>query len=682
MLWVFRISLSANNIDSLIQVAEDKAYSVEKIMKLADAQKHQSIPLSIAYFKLAQSIATQKNDIDKVFDILRIVGQIYEHNNQLDSANICYHQALQIANSLNNPQYKIGVYTDLAITYRRLANNPKSEDYYLKVIEISKATNNKKGLESGYYGLATLYKNVGVYEKAIYYYLEVASSVKERNDIEREVNALQAIAVTYAEAGDLDLALETIKISHQKSLALRVLLQGTILFDYGRILSMNKLYYKALEKFQTSLSIFKDKKHKPLISRSLFYIADTYAQINEYNTAHQYFEKCQSYHNFMSLKSRSDLNFKRGDLFFKQANYKAAKNAYQKGLDLAEQYKYNDLVQKCHYGLYQVYQVQNNTASALKHLIAYTKFTSALVNEEKVKKIAELQFKYDAATREKEVQSLRLERNRTYLISGALIFILVSLFLIYIIRMKSKNNKALLSKNKQIQSQNVKLKESNEVLHQFTYVVAHDLKEPLRSISSFSNLLHRRYGHQFNKEASAYMKFVQRGATKMDHLLNDLLEYAAISVEKASTEVVDAKIIIDKVIEQSKHNIAEKEAIIKYETKLPAVVIRPAHLTLLIQNLLNNALKFTIDKQPIIHIGGEQKNGKSILFVKDNGIGMDNVYNKKVFKLFYRLNKKGKYDGTGIGLTICKNIVDKYDGEIWFESEKGKGTTFFIALPL
>jgi signal transduction histidine kinase len=184
-------------------------------------------------------------------------------------------------------------------------------------------------------------------------------------------------------------------------------------------------------------------------------------------------------------------------------------------------------------------------------------------------------------------------------------------------------------------------------------------------------------------EASEYMGFVTGGVKRMENLLSALLEYATLASDEpivvteatALTDVLsDVNVLLSGVI-------SEKKAEITQSGVIPALFINRVHLTQIVQNLLSNAMKFSTTT-PVISLHGEVKNEQFLLTLKDNGIGIKKEYSNKIFRLFQRLNRTPQYEGTGIGLAICKQIVEKYGGRIWFESEEDKGTTFFIALPL
>jgi two-component system, chemotaxis family, sensor kinase Cph1 len=248
-----------------------------------------------------------------------------------------------------------------------------------------------------------------------------------------------------------------------------------------------------------------------------------------------------------------------------------------------------------------------------------------------------------------------------------------------VISSRGRNYRALQAKNEEIKQQYKRMEESNEILRQFAYVAAHDLKEPLRSIGSYISLIQLKYGKLIDDNGKEYFNFVNAGVKRMYSLLTDLLDFSQVLSQQPGCEVLRPEDILREVTDNLRSSIETRNGQVVFNTDMPSVRMHRMHLLQLFQNLVGNGLKFT-DKPPIIKVEGRH-DGDNVLFtIEDNGVGINPDYANKVFVLFQQLNKK--FEGTGIGLTICKNIVEKYDGKIWFESKENVGTKFFISLPI
>ena len=223
------------------------------------------------------------------------------------------------------------------------------------------------------------------------------------------------------------------------------------------------------------------------------------------------------------------------------------------------------------------------------------------------------------------------------------------------------------------------LARSNGELEQFAYVASHDLQEPLRMVGSYTSLLKRRYQGKLDAEADEFIDFAMDGVNRMRALINDLLTYSRLGREERPLEVTDARAAVDRAVANLQTAIVERGAVVTIG-QLPTVMGNFSQLTQLFQNLVGNGLKFCKQNQPEIHIDAERNGPEWTLSVRDNGIGIDPQYRDRIFLIFQRLHKRDEYEGTGIGLAICRKVVEQHGGRIWVESEPGKGATFRFTL--
>ena len=233
---------------------------------------------------------------------------------------------------------------------------------------------------------------------------------------------------------------------------------------------------------------------------------------------------------------------------------------------------------------------------------------------------------------------------------------------------------------KKIEQQNKELAISNTELEQFAYIASHDLQEPLRMVSSFLQLLEKKYKGQLDETAEQYINFAVDGAGRMKALIQALLMYSRIGNKKADFTRVDLNDIAVYVTNVIEEEIKKNQAVITV-SPLPVITANNSLISQLLLNLTTNALKYRGETKPRINIGFSEDNSYYTIFVKDNGIGIDRKFFDKIFVIFQRLHNKDEYSGTGIGLAICKKIVEIHKGKIWVESEVGKGTTFYFSIP-
>ncbi|HEU0036814.1 MAG TPA: ATP-binding protein [Kofleriaceae bacterium] len=224
------------------------------------------------------------------------------------------------------------------------------------------------------------------------------------------------------------------------------------------------------------------------------------------------------------------------------------------------------------------------------------------------------------------------------------------------------------------------LARSNAELERFAYVASHDLQEPLRMVASYNQLLARRYKGQLGEDADEFIGYTVEGVTRMQRLINDLLAYSRVGSRAGDRKPVELTRAFDAAIANLGGAIGDANALISHDD-LPRVVGDETQLAQLLQNLIGNAIKFHGDAPPKVHVGARRDGAMWAICVRDNGIGIAPEYFERVFVIFQRLHPREKYPGTGIGLAICKKIVERHGGKIWVESKPGEGSNVWFTLP-
>ncbi|MFZ2197583.1 MAG: ATP-binding protein, partial [Thermodesulfovibrionales bacterium] len=224
------------------------------------------------------------------------------------------------------------------------------------------------------------------------------------------------------------------------------------------------------------------------------------------------------------------------------------------------------------------------------------------------------------------------------------------------------------------------LARSNKDLEEFAYAISHDLQAPLRSMSGFAKILIENYRGRLDEEADKYLDFIISAAKRMQRMIEDILAYSRVGTRAGEFSDVDLEPVLRQATENLYASIEENGAVVTHGS-LPVVKADQSQMILLLQNLIGNALKFTAGP-PRVHVSSVKQGSEWVFSVQDNGIGIDPEQFDRLFVLFQRLHTEEEYPGTGVGLAICKKIVDRHGGRMWVESGPGQGSQFFFTIPV
>ncbi|HLP19309.1 MAG TPA: ATP-binding protein [Chitinophagales bacterium] len=244
-----------------------------------------------------------------------------------------------------------------------------------------------------------------------------------------------------------------------------------------------------------------------------------------------------------------------------------------------------------------------------------------------------------------------------------------------------RTEKELENSNGQMMLQTSELRRSNSDLEQFAYIISHDLKAPVRNISSFMNLLVNKYGSTMNPEAREFVDYSHTGAKRLERLIDDVLAYCRIGTNLPKPIPVNLNDVVSTIRFELREKLSAQNAKVNINKELP--IVNNVHSSLMyhvFQNLISNGLKFNKKETPEININWTNSLNYYTFSISDNGIGISKEYSTTIFQMFKRLHNESDYDGTGIGLAICKKIVEYYHGEVWFDSTEGEGTTFHFTI--
>lgn len=561
-------------------------------------------------------------------------------------------EALDIANKLNLTKGKADITHDKGMVYWYQGDYEQASKFFFEALAQREKLGDKLGLSRSYNNIGNVFFYQEDYDQANKYYSLGLDMRKELKDSVGLIYSYNNLADVALKKQDFDAALLNYKIAlqygeatgHKGGLSFVLQNMGLLYKEKARIDSA--LYY-----FNRSLPLAEAIEDKNKVS----FLLNQIARIELDNR------------NFPKALELGNASY----LFSTEAGAKDKLRDACEILSLA-------------------YAGLGNYEMAFSEMQNFYKLDEEISGEAKEKAMLEITSKYETAKKEAEILSQKtalLENekkvNRLTIFIFVLIFLsiaIVALALFARYRLQLSNAKMLTEKNKQIEAQNEKLIRSNSALEQFAYVASHDLKEPLRNISSFSSLLKRNFEDKLDGTGKDYIDIITGGVRHMSALLEDILAYSRLTQNTLSrdeevdmNEVVGSvKATLDKVIEEKHVNITTDV--------LPVVKSNTIQMYQLLQNLISNGIKFNNKPDPKVHIGYVRENGLHHFSVTDNGIGINKAFENKIFQIFQRLHKKEEFTGTGIGLAICDKIVKQHGGDIWLESEEEKGSTFHFTL--
>jgi signal transduction histidine kinase len=655
---------------------------VAQLLEKAIGKYHHDYEGALEDAQKALKISQLHNDKSWTVKSHHRIGRIYESNNHLVEALFYYQNELALVNQVPN-NLKIDIYFDLAKIYTKSGNYVASRKNYQQVIALCEQTDNLKMKRLAYTGLGDLYTLMNDFEKASEYNFKSIQLSQKNHDVKEECNGYRQLAALYQKANNAE---SSYKYANMAFNLLPQVKDTQVIFlthfTYAKSLNLLKKHTEALMYFERAKGLVEHFGDKANIAKANLYLAETFNIMGYRYKAEFHFNEAFKYITFIESYELAKLYYEYG-IF--NSKFDGKTDVIEKSLNMTLQTSlsgnHKDVIQKAYFALSELNKKKGNNTVAYTYLQSAYAYRDSLIKDENLRHTAETQFAFDE--QQANIKMEKVNREKILIIVISIFTLLFSgiLGMYYFMRQQKANNVILAQKNKEIELQVQLLAESNGVLQQFAYITAHDLKEPLRSISSFVNIIQRRYIKALPLEATEYMNFVTGGVKRMENLLSALLEYSTVVADNTRViQVTPLKEVIQEIIQNLHHSIEQRNAVVRYPTAMPDILISRVHVTQLIQNLVANALKFS-ETQPVVEIGFKKQKDTFIIYIKDNGIGIKEEYADKIFKVFQRLDRSKTYEGTGIGLSICKSLVDKYGGKIWFESKTNEGTTFFMAFP-
>lgn len=680
--------LSAGNVDSLLSLLP----STTNDFRLAELNKKigeayfskEQYEVALQYYEISWELFGSASSLEK-YELLYKRAHTHQKLSNYQEALELLFEYIKTGEEFDVPKERASALSRIASIYQALGDYDLSYNYHLKALGLVEAMRDTMGIARATYEIGTVFYYQENYTAAIDQYLRTNELFSEIGNDNGVYATLAAMGSTYERLGEMEKSLEynirSLKLAEELEYQAGI---GYALNNIGTNYKVSRKFDLSHDFFRRSLNIKKELNDKWGLVGTYRNIAELKIAVNQEQEALMNLDSAMALANEIGSKPRI--------------------------LELLELYS-------------TVHQKTGDYKSSLEYMQSYLGLKDSVLNETTLREMGQRKTRFEVQKREKEILLLKKENEileskeqidtlYNYIFFATALFLALMLVMVVSRFRTQKNNNNLLAdknreinqkhdelqhvnklvlesnhlledKNDQIELQNKKLEDSNEDLRNFASVASHDLKEPLRMINAYTNILNKRYNNLFDEDATEFMGYIIDAVSRMEGLLNGLLDYSRVSIGEDQKRMLEIRDIIDLVQGNLKFPILKNEATIKINyNNLPRVEANQTQLLQLFQNLISNAIKFKGEAKPIINIDCSRKGDFHLFTIRDNGIGIKKEYQDKIFEMFRRLHSKEEYEGTGIGLATCKKIVDRHGGQIWVESTYGEGCLFSFTLPV
>lgn len=565
----------------------------------------------------------------------------------------------------------------------------KAMSYARESLYLARRLDDQYGIAEAHHTLGMIYRYQNMYDEALDHFLQ---ALKIREEIQDEVG----LARSYNNIGqisDLQGNLSEALGYYEKSLMLRLQNKDSvgIIYSYisiGEVFEKQGDFEQAISSYADALIIANAKNELKGEAFAHAKMGDLFFRMKMYENAEMHYRK--------GLDQSTSLDDKNGivlnqtglaTVLTHHGQYPEAQAMLEESLVISRENGFKERTLDAYAALTRVYSDQENYERAYEYQNQYTNLKDSIFNQLKSESLAAIRARHELEKKENEILELRRRQQIDQLRNISLWGLFAGLLLlgglaivIYRYRIQARNNLLLSQQKEKIIAKNRQLEVSNQELEDFAYAVSHDLKQPLRTIGSYSGLIKQRYFYKLGEEGQEYLELITGGVTQLHNLLSDLLTYSNVGSNSGQPQMIH----LDEVMQSVKYNLAQQISESGAEltiNPMPAVPGNYSALVQLFQNLISNGIKFNESPVPRILISYIPRSNAHCIMVRDNGIGIPEEFREKIFKAFQRLHTREKYAGSGIGLAISMKVVKQHGGRIWVSEAEDGGSIFWVEFP-
>jgi len=651
----------ANQIDSLLSLLDNTSnpnIRADYLLQVDKGSYEQSHDIYLSYSEKALEETkhpTFNNDTLKM-KIVNNVGCAYSEINDAQQANKYFFDATKLALKIDDQRYLSNLYNNIGLTYGNVHEYDKALEFHLKSLKIKEQRNDSLGISISNTNIGAIYYALKDYQKA-------KESFEKSFNISKIINDTEGVAFGYTNLADVFFA--------------------------------ENQYLESLDYYNKYLELVTELKYNHSILYGHKKLGEIYIKLDNLIEAGIHLEKAYR----MAITSNYTWELTNICLLYatlkkQTGDYNAALSYTKKALDYFPNSASKKKLADVHKTISEVYELQGKNTMALTHLKTHLLLKDSASQKENMETFAEMESKYQVELKETENQFLKEKQTldeqiisqRTMIamvsMAGTFLLFLLAFWLYRLKETKHQLNLELEDKVRQrtqhLEILNQQLGQANEELERFFYITSHDLKEPLRNIMSFSNLVKRRLREHKYDDADKYLVYVEQGTSQMDTLLKGIMSFFGTKKNDV-LEMQPLNVILDTAEKELDPKLKDSNPQFFFQSKADIDgIIFPQSLTIIFKHIIENGIKFNEHESPVFKIDVWNDPTYFYFSIEDNGIGIAEAYHEQIFEMFKRLHPRVKFKGSGIGLSICKKITQQLKGDIKVKSSGDEGTTILF----
>ncbi|MEO7992217.1 MAG: tetratricopeptide repeat-containing sensor histidine kinase [Chryseolinea sp.] len=643
---------------------------------------------------LERKLKENLSDTAKVQTLVQL-SAAYQYVDFVKSRNLG-NEALELAEKVDITDYKIIAYQNISLLFTSMGDYSSALRYDNLSLENSLALNDSANISRDYNNIGNDYYDLGEYDDAYFYFTQSYRISSLINHKFRMLVALHNVGRVFKELGQYDRALDHLNLS--KKMSVEENDKEGIAFAYdeiGDVMLRRNEIDSALITLSTALDYTRKLNVYVLEPRVLSKMAMAYLAKGNYEKALAYYDSAQVLHTKTDNKfGFAELELGRGTVFSKEKKYEQALVKIERSLEIAKELNARILEIQCYSHLSSLWEMKGDYKKSLQYFKLYKQLEDSLFSQEMQGKLFRDQIQFETEARDSKIAALseaqskqRGELKRKDFVRNILVVVMAlsAILLISVYRSGQRRrqiNKLLLSHQDEMETRSEELERLNQVKDKFFSIISHDLRSPINALAGLLDLLDK--GAISNEELPNHVKEIKARFNHTRTLLNNLLDWTLLQMDKLNLQ--PAKIDVRGIVEENIQLLSSvhgKHIALANEVPVQTIAFADSNtVNLVIRNLITNALKFTNDGG-VVTIKGKMKNDEILITVHDNGVGMKPEVLNMLFDKTAPYTTRGTANekGTGLGLILCKEFVEKNGGKIWVESEENVGSTFYFTLP-